>query len=210
MVVLLVALTFGICLLIDRLTHPKPAPPTSVWIQPDHVFQNTLETEQTVEGYRYYEGVHFHQGHMWVKTEGSFRARIGLDDFVCKHAFPTTALEPLSKHTFRQGAPCLRIYTQTHHIDLLSPIGGKIIATNKVSFQSPSQIAKNPFVTWLFLVENKNMPTEQNNLIRGEWVFIWMKQEASQLRLRQKMGLQIDDVFLSTFFSGQAPPCSGH
>jgi len=210
MVVLLVALTFGLCFFIDRLTTPKPKTSNSIWIQPDQAFQKTLGIESKIDGYRVRSDVLFHIGHMWVKPEGKNRARIGLDDFACQLNAPIKTIAGINHDQLRQGAPCLCIHTQTHTIDILSPIGGKIIATNEVIFQNPNIIMADPFLAWLFIVENKYLPTELNNLIQGKWVFVWSKQEATQLRLRNRMGLHIDDAFLNTFFGHEAISCSDH
>jgi glycine cleavage system H lipoate-binding protein len=210
MVVLLVALTFVICFLIDRLANQKPNIPHSIWIQPDQAFQKTLGVEYRVDGYRIRSNVYFHTGHMWVKPEGPHRARIGLDDFACQLNAPIHTITRTHEHQLRQGAPCLRIHTHAHTIDLLAPIGGKIIATNETVFQNPNQMTTDPFGAWLFVVENKHLPTEQNNLIQGEWVFVWVEQEAAQLRQSYRMGLHINDAFLNTFFGHEAASCSGH
>ena len=210
MVVLLVALTFGLCFLIDRLTNPKPNISNAKWIQPDPAFQKTLGEEYRIAEYRLRTGVFLHPGHMWVKQEGRERARIGLDDFICQLNTPIKTISCLAHNTLIQGAPCLNLQTPTYTIDILAPIGGKIIATNNTYFQNPNQIVTDPFLAWLFIIENKHLPTEQNNLIKGEWIFVWYKQEGAQLHLRKRMGLPIDQAFLNTFFGREAVPCSGH
>lgn len=210
MVVLLVALTFGLCFLIDRLTNPKPKISNPKWIQPDQAFQKTLGDEHHIAGYRLRTGVLFHPGHMWVKQEGRDRARIGLDDFICQLNTPIKTISCPAHHTLIQGAPCLRLQTHTHTIDILAPIGGEIIAINNTCFQHPTQILTDPFEAWLLIVENKHLLTERNNLIQGEWIFVWHKQEGAQLHLRKRMGLPIDNAFLNTFFGREAVPCSGH
>jgi len=210
MVVLLVALTFGLCFLIDRLTNPKPNTSHSIWIQPDQAFQKTLGEEHNIAGYRLRTGVFLHPGHMWVKQEKGNRARIGLDDFICKLNTPIKTISCLVQKSLIQGAPCLRLQTQTHTIDILAPIGGTIIATNNTCIQNPNQIVTDPFLAWLWIVENPHLPIERNNLIHGEWIFVWYKQEGAQLNRRKRMGLPVDHAFLNTFFGREAMPCSGH
>jgi len=137
MVVLLVLLTFGICALIDFLTKQKPILPTPIWIQSDDTFRKTLGFEHRIAGYRIRDGVAFHPGHLWVKPEGVHRARIGIDDFVCRLQAPITKLTCDTSETIVQGAPFLNLYTHQQSVGLLAPIGGKIIASNPVCMQHP-------------------------------------------------------------------------
>lgn len=188
MVVILVALTFVICLIIEKLTHHKTETPKSFWIQSNQAFEKTLGEEQRIEGYRIRTNLHFHPGHMWVKAEGATRARIGIDDFLAQNLSPILSLaSPALATQIKQGAPCLTVQAQPVNQQILAPIGGTIIAINEACLTSPQRILNDPYTAWLLIVENEHLTTECNNLIYGEWVFAWFKQEQARLRVQKRM-----------------------
>ncbi|MFH1349557.1 MAG: glycine cleavage system protein H [Pseudomonadota bacterium] len=147
----------------------------------DHTFP--APHYQMVSGYRMAEGYYYHMGHSWVRFEHGGRVRVGFDDFFAKlfGAVDQLDLPPLgaeiSQHevgwTFRRD---------DHKGTVLSPVTGKVLATNHRCLDHPEIANANPYQAgWLFMVEPKFPKRDLKGLYFGEEGFRWLEMENRNL-----------------------------
>jgi glycine cleavage system H protein len=186
MVVILVVLTFAVCMFADWLIHRKEvhkAPP--VWVRSAEDFKKALSTPISVEGFRIQQEMAYHLGHTWAIPEGIDRVRVGIDDFA-QHLMGHISNLRLPKVGDRvvQGMEALALERETRNAVLMSPMTGRVVAVNSLVRNHPDVIRNDPYGSgWLLIVQTQDLQANLNNLLSGELVRRWMEDACVRLRV---------------------------
>jgi glycine cleavage system H lipoate-binding protein len=137
----------------------------------------------TVSGYRLADGYYYHLGHSWARIEHSGRIRAGFDDFLVKifGAARTLELPPLGA-SIKQGQPAMAFRRNGNGAQVLSPVTGTVLASNRKVEEHPEITLEDPYVEgWLFIIEPKLLKANLRGLYYGKESFHWLENEAQAL-----------------------------
>jgi glycine cleavage system H lipoate-binding protein len=143
------------------------------------------------------DGVQFHPGHAWLRTNGGTVVALGLDDFAQKLVGPLSAVDlPPVGTALRQGEKAWRLRAGEKTIDMLAPVDGEIVAINADVAAAPDRIAADPYGEgWLLKVRPDKLDADLNQLLSGELARQWMENVTDSLRRRlsPELGLVLQD-----------------
>ncbi len=150
------------------------------------------------------KGIYYHQGHSWAMPEGDNVVKVGIDDFAQKLVGKVKAVEvPKVGATLNQGGRGWTLKVDSKSIDMLSPVGGKVLAVNKDIINAPEKINDDPYGEgWLAKVEVPNPSENTSNLLSGQLAQRWM--EGVREDLSSKM-----DYNLGTLYQDGGLPVNG-
>ena len=139
-----------------------------------------------VEWFALAKGLYYHQGHSWARREGEALVRIGIDDFAQRLLGKPDAVDlPAVGTTLEQGARGWMFRFGSRAIDLLSPVGGTVVAVNEEVLSAPGLINDDPYGKgWILKVQTPGLPANLRNLLRGHLASSWMEETVSLLRQR--------------------------
>ena len=134
------------------------------------------------------EGLFYHQGHTWAAPEEDGVVRVGLDDFAQKLVgVPQRIHVPLVGSRVEQGEKGVKLSVDTKSIDLLSPVGGEVLAINEEVLRSPQLINEDPYGKgWLFKVRVPRLSANLRNLLSGRLALVWMDGTVTALKRRME------------------------
>ena len=138
--------------------------------------------------FEFADGLFYHQGHTWVVPEDDHVVRVGLDDFAQKLVgVPQRVHVPGVGSRVEQGDKGVRLSVDAKSIDLLSPVGGEVLAVNDEVLRSPGLINEDPYGRgWLFKVRVPRLPANLRNLLSGRLARVWMDGTVTSLRRRME------------------------
>jgi len=130
-----------------------------------------------VEEYEMPDELYYHKEHMWAKVEGN-KVKVGLNDFSQKLAGEISYIEmPEEGDEVEQDEVVGSYETGKWLGKLYAPLSGKIISINEEAEDDPTLVNKDPYGEgWLFEMEMSD-PAELDNLMKGEKVISWLKEE---------------------------------
>ena len=109
----------------------------------------------------------FSKDHEWVKAEGK-KAYIGITDFA-QHALGDIVFVELPKTGVKLAAG--KAFASVESVkavsEIFSPVSGSILSVNKELENSPELVNKDPYGSWIVMVELDN-PDELNSLMNDE------------------------------------------
>jgi len=134
------------------------------------------------------DGLFYHQGHTWVAPEDDGVVRVGLDDFAQKLVGVAQRVDvPGVGSRVEQGEKGVKLSVDTKSIDLLSPVGGEVLAINEEVLRSPELINEDPYGKgWLFKVRVPRLSANLKNLLSGRLARVWMDGTVTSLRRRME------------------------
>ncbi|MBN1570922.1 MAG: glycine cleavage system protein H [Acidobacteria bacterium] len=133
--------------------------------------------------FRLAEGFFYHQGHSWAVPEEQNVVRVGIDDFTQQLLGQLRAinLPKIGVHV-KQGRKEWKLWVDSKAIDILSPVGGHIVAINNEAIRNPSLINNDPYGSgWLVKVKVANVSNDLVNLLSGDRALAWMRESAEIL-----------------------------
>ena len=124
-------------------------------------------------------GIFVSQNHTWVNVEMNGTARIGLDDFARKIISKIDAVElPRLNQEIKKGERLFSIKTNSHAINITSPLSGKVTLVNAEHIEHPEWIASKPFeLSWMCCLEPSNLAEELHSLKIGADTITWYRKE---------------------------------
>jgi len=142
------------------------------------------------------EEIYYHLGHSWAVDEGHNLVRVGIDDFAQKLVGKIDAIQvPNQGSTLHQGDKGWTLEVDSKPIDMLSPVDGKVVAINEKLVNSPDNINKDPYNSWLMKVESPRFSANKKQLLSGVLARKWMEEVREILlsRMNYNLGLVYQD-----------------
>jgi len=142
------------------------------------------------------EELYYHLGHSWATPEGKNLVKVGMDDFAQKLVGKISAIQlPGIGSRINQGDKGWTLGVDSKTIDMLSPVDGKVVAINEKILNSPEDINKNPYATWLMEVETSRFSANKKQLLSGAVATKWMEDVRENLlsRTSPHLGLVYQD-----------------
>lgn len=142
------------------------------------------------------EGIYYHLGHSWAVPERKNLVQVGMDDFAQRLVGKINAIHvPDIGSTLHQGDKAWTLEVDSKTIDMLSPVDGKVIAINEKIVDSPENINKYPYVSWLMKVESPRFSVNKKQLLSGILAQKWMEgiKESLLSRMNYNLGLVYQD-----------------
>jgi len=139
-----------------------------------------------VEWFALVNGLYYHQGHTWARPEGEDLVCIGIDDFAQRLLGKPNAVRlPAVGTPLEQGERGWKFHFGSRVIDLLTPVGGTVVAVNEELLSSPGLINDDPYGKgWILKVQTPRLLVNLRNLLRGHLASSWMEETVSLLRKR--------------------------
>ncbi len=134
--------------------------------------------------------------HAWARIELNGIVRIGPDDLVRK-MFPKIDLVELPGKgaEIKKGEPLFSVGSGELHLDIPSPLSGKIVAVNSEHAKHPDWLASRPFeLSWMCGIEPKDLAGELSGLRIGSDAITWYQQELD--RFGELADRPADEAFL--------------
>jgi glycine cleavage system H lipoate-binding protein len=119
-----------------------------------------------------------------------------VNDFAQKLVGKINAIQlPGIGSTISQGDKGWTLKVDSKTIDMLSPVDGKVIAINEKIVNSPEDINKYPYVSWLMKVESPRFSANKKQLLSGVVATKWMEEVRENLlsRMSPNLGLVYQD-----------------
>ena len=114
--------------------------------------------------------------HLWLKSEGD-SIKIGMDAFAAEMMGSLTFLN-VNKKQVRMGEEIGSFEASKFISKIYSPISGEIIDINDNVLSNPSEINKNPYNSWIFIIKPDNAEEERTYIIEGkEEISKWISEE---------------------------------
>jgi glycine cleavage system H lipoate-binding protein len=137
------------------------------------------------------EGLFYHQGHTWAAPEDDGVVRVGLADFAQKLVGVAQGIEvPGVGSRVEQGEKGLELNVDSKSIEVLSPVGGEVLAINEEVLRSPGLINEDPYGKgWLFKVRVPQLSANLRNLLSGRLARVWMEGTVKSLKRRMESDL---------------------
>jgi glycine cleavage system H protein len=134
------------------------------------------------------EGLFYHQGHTWAAPEEDGVVRVGLDDFAQKLVGVAQRVDvPGVGSLVEQGEMGVKLSVDAKSIDVLSPVGGEVLAVNEEVLRSPGLINEDPYGKgWLFKVRVPKLRANLRNLLSGRLARVWMDTTVRALKRRME------------------------
>jgi glycine cleavage system H protein len=148
------------------------------------------------EWFRLPEEIYYHLGHSWAAPEGKNLVKVGVDDFAQKLVGKINAIQvPGIGSTINQGDKGWTLEVDSKSIDMLSPVDGKVVAINEKIVNSPENVNKYPYVSWLMKVESPRFSVNKKQLVSGTLAKKWMEEVRENLlsKMSYNAGLVYQD-----------------
>lgn len=142
------------------------------------------------------EEIYYHLGHTWAADERKNLVRVGIDDFAQRLLGKINAVKvPSIGSTVNQGEKGWTLEVDSKKIDMLSPVDGKVVEINEKIVDSPENINKYPYVSWLMKVESPRFSVNKKQLLSGTLAKKWMEEVKENLlsRMGYNFGLVYQD-----------------
>ncbi len=142
------------------------------------------------------EEIYYHLGHSWAAPERKNLVQVGMDDFAQRLVGKINAIHvPGIGSTIHQGDKGWTLEVDSKTIDMLSPVDGKVVAINEKIVNSPENINKYPYVSWLMKVESPRFSVNKKQLLSGALARKWIDGVKENLlsRMNYNLGLVYQD-----------------
>jgi glycine cleavage system H protein len=193
MTALLVIAFFAIFVLADYvLTRPSRVPDTADGRSPAAPLEPVW-----VSGYVLPEGLHYHQGHVWLRPLDRDTVLVGLDDFARRLIGTARGVRlPAFGDWLRQGGAGFGVKVDGRAAEFVSPVDGEVVAVNSELRKSPGLATDDPYGRgWIMKVRAADLATNLKNLLSGRLARRWVEdsREALELRLMALSGSVLQD-----------------
>jgi glycine cleavage system H lipoate-binding protein len=154
-------------------------------------------SQQEVGWFSLEKNLYYHQGHSWAKPLSNGIVRVGIDDFAQKLLGRATQWQVPDPGTrVEQGEKGWKVQVDSTLIDILSPVGGEVVAVNQDLLRSPELVNEDPYgAGWILEVKTPRTNANLKNLLSGDMARAWIEQAISSLRTRMSgsAGLVLQD-----------------
>jgi glycine cleavage system H lipoate-binding protein len=146
----------------------------------------TKSTHGVNDWFNLNDELYYHQGHTWAAPEGNRVMAVGVDDFAQKLlGVPGSVKLPALGSEVAQGGKGWQFEVHAKPVDMLSPVGGKVIAVNEKLVRSPGLVCEDPYGKgWLLKVRVADERASLKNLLSGKLARAWMDQSVDSIRER--------------------------
>lgn len=172
MVILLVLLTFALCISITALVRARKAVEQPPSLRP------------ASRGVRLESGERlFHPGHGWIVVNDPATVTVGVDNFAQQFIGRLARIElPSINAAYRQGDPFLTLHHRGKQLTLVAPVSGRVVEINRSLIERPGSVNSSPYEEgWVAKLAPSNLALELRNLMRGITASVW--REALKLQL---------------------------
>jgi glycine cleavage system H protein len=185
MVVLMIALTFLVFVIVDLMRERYRR---AGLVQEGESLHNALEEEEPnwVAGFKLPQPLSYHPGHMWVHWVSPDQAYVGIDDFGRRLVGERArfALPWVGTHV-GQGEGAIRLTRNGTRIELVSPLGGEVVAVNPRLKNDPGLAFRDPYGRgWLMKIRSPRLFNDLTNLLSGSLARHWMLDTEERFRHR--------------------------
>ncbi|MGE5663422.1 MAG: glycine cleavage system protein H [Deltaproteobacteria bacterium] len=137
-----------------------------------------------VEWFRMPAGLHYHQGHSWMKNEEDDLVSVGLDDFAQKLVGKVDGVDlPPVGAKVAQGERAWTLKVDSRPLAMLSPVDGEVVAVNIEAMRSPGIVNQDPYGKgWLLKIRPTKLTADTRNLLSGTLARKWMEDTVDGLR----------------------------
>ena len=122
------------------------------------------------------EGLYYSKDYFWVKVEGE-KVRCGLSDYAQKMMKHIVYADLPSANTeITMNEVCGSVESIKAVSDLVAPLTGKVVETNKALESESGSINEDPYGKgWMFIVEPSNLKSDLANLMDFNKAVEWHK-----------------------------------
>ena len=135
--------------------------------------------------YQFPENLFFDKKHhVWCLPESDLIIRIGIDPLGLASLgdLAYLSLNPTESKVI-QGQPMGMLEAAKMTGELIAPVGGKIVERNQVVLKDPFQVNSEPYgAGWLAVIESENWSDDSKELVTGEEVVAWSKEELKRYK----------------------------
>lgn len=122
--------------------------------------------------------------HMWVRQRSGGEVAIGIDPLGLENlgdlAYVTLAEIGA---VVRRGEPLGTLEAAKMTGDIVSPVGGRVVARNQGAVESPALVNRDPYGEgWLVVLEPSEWSSDASALIHGDAVAGWVEEELARYR----------------------------
>lgn len=187
MVILLVLITFAVCIIVGMIVSSRkhPVDATTPAVIPSSRLSKDMER-------------FFHPGHGWVLVHQPQLATIGIDDFTQRFVGRISSINlPNNNSVIHQGDPLVTLQHSTgKSVTIVSPLSGILAETNELLNIEPERVNASPYTDgWIAKIIPFNLNVELRNLMHGTTASMW--HEALRMQLVQwfapKLGPVLQD-----------------
>ena len=143
------------------------------------------------EWFRVPDGLHYHLGHAWLRSDPEGLVTVGIDDFAQKFVGRPEKIElPPVGALLAQGEKAWHLMVESRPVPMLAPVDGEVVAVNAEALRDPEIVNRDPYgAGWLLKVRPARLPANLKNLISGRLAREWVKGELDLIRLEIGGGL---------------------
>jgi glycine cleavage system H lipoate-binding protein len=137
--------------------------------------------------FRFPEQLYYHPGHSWARLEQGNVVVVGMDDFAQKLLGPAERINfpPLGAR-LESGRRGWGLDVSAKNFNLLSPVGGEVIALNDAVLEDPALINQDPYGNgWLLKIRVPSVRQALRQLLHGRKAKGWV--EETEAALQRKM-----------------------
>ena len=140
-----------------------------------------LETQVDKFTFRVAKDRNYSTSGVWALVQGN-TVRVGLSDFLQQTSGDIAFADVQPAGTVLEvGEACSEIETIKVDIDILSPLGGKILRVNPLMETVPETINLDPYGNgWICEIEPSDLEHDWKNLLDPEAYFIEVKRQAEE------------------------------
>jgi glycine cleavage system H protein len=127
------------------------------------------------------DGYFFNENDAWVQVVGS-RARVGITDYMQQSLTDITFFDPPELNArIEQFDDLGAVESAKAVFDVISPVGGKIVAVNKALEETPELINDQPYTGgWLVELELADLEADRELLLGSDEYAVKVKQKAEE------------------------------
>lgn len=158
-----------------------------VWFAGRTVYEGQLKLRRRVMGVRSWKGflfdpgLFYHSGHTWVKPMKNGAVRVGVDDFGRRLMGGVSRVElPGKGEAVRAGEAAVHVKCGLKHVDIVSPVDGRIVAVNEALGREGRALDRDPYGKgWLFTARVSDRG--YGRLATGRKAREWLEREVGRL-----------------------------
>jgi glycine cleavage system H lipoate-binding protein len=136
-----------------------------------------------VAGYQLPEDFHYHRGHTWARQLDDDTVVVGLDDFARQLIGDAERIEaPPVGSRVRQGGVGFSIGLGGRSAELVSPVEGEVLETNRALARNPHLATEDPYGRgWVMKLRTSDLGRNLRNLLSGSTARKWTEDSRERI-----------------------------